>query len=503
MVMNVCGLVSRNASLRPHSKAIICGDDGRIYNWSEFEKMVTRFSNALASMGVEKGDRVAIYLPNSPEFLFTYFAVARIGAIAVPFNILFRSGEITYVLNNSRAKVLVGASAETREYLAGAGGDVPHLEKVITVGERINGSLDFHALVSRAPEAFDVVDCSPDDIVSILYTSGTTGQPKGAMHSHGNLMAIGTLSSRILRIDDQDVLLTPTPFCHICFVLSALGPLSVGACSVTMRRFSPDKALELISRYRVTHFTGVPTMFIYMLHHFEEDKYDLTSWKYAYAAGASMPVQYIKEVEEKFGVEFAELYGLTETTSTVTYNRIGHGKKGSVGLAAEGTEVKLVDEAGNQVRVGEVGEILVKGPGVFKGYWEMPEATREVFDGEWYRTGDLGKYDEEGYLYIVGRKKEMIVCGGYNVYPREIEDVICQHPKVAEAAVVGVRDSARNEIPKAFVRLNEGEEMTEQELIEFCAQRIASYKVPRQVEFVPELPKSPSGKILKRLLPAS
>lgn len=501
--MNVSSLVSNKASLHPHRKAVICGDDGRIYTWSEFDKIVNKVGNALLNMGVKKGDVVAIYLPNSPEFLFTYFAVARIGAIVLPSNILFRTGELSYVLNSSRAKILVGASAETEQYLIEANTELPHLEKIITVGKPVNASVDFHSLISEASEELEPVDCSSDDLVSILYTSGTTGQPKGAMLSHGNLMAVGTLSSTILHIDDQDVLLTPTPFCHICFVLSVLGPLNVGAGLVTMRKFSPEKALELIARYRVTHFTGVPTMYIFMLQQYDRRKYDLKAWRCAYAAGASMPVQYINEIEEKFGVSFSELYGLTETSSTVTYNRLGHGKNGSVGLAAPGNQVKVVDESGNELPAGEIGEILVKGPGVFKGYWEMPEATKEVFDGEWFRTGDLGKYDEEGYFYIVGRKKEVIVCGGYNVYPREVEEIICQHPKVMEAAVLGVRDPVRNEIPKAFIRVKDGEEMTEQELVEFCAQRMASYKVPREVEFLPELPKSPSGKVLKRLLPVS
>ncbi|MHB8918394.1 MAG: AMP-binding enzyme, partial [Desulfocucumaceae bacterium] len=197
---------------------------------------------------------------------------------------------------------------------------------------------------------------------------------------------------------------------------------------------------------------------------------------------------------------FAESFGATETSSTVVYNRLGHGKAGSVGPVGRGNQVKVVDESGKDLPAREVGEILVKGPGICRGYWEMPEATREAFDGEWYRTGDLGKYDEDGYFYIVDRKKDMIICGGYNVYPREVEEVIYQHPKVMEAAVMGIKDTVRGEVPKAFIRLKDGEEMTDQELIDFCKQKMASYKVPRNIEFLPELPKSPTGKILKRFL---
>lgn len=498
--MNISSLITENASFHPHYKAVICGDDGREFTWYEFDKIVNKVCNALVNMGVKKGDRVAIYLPNSPEFLFTYFAAARIGAIANPFNTLFKTGEITYILNNSRAKVLVGSSEEIVQNLIGANAQVPDLEKIITVGRPVQGTVDFYSLISEASEHFNAVDCSPDELVTLMYTSGTTGQPKGAMLSHGNFMAIGALSSKVLNINDQDLFLTAAPYCHIFFVLTVMGPFNAAAGIVTMQRFNPEKALELISRYQVTHFAGVPTMYIFMLQHYDSKKYDLTAWRFAQSAGASMPVEYINEVVEKFGVGFSETYGATETSSTITYNRLGHGRVGSVGPASYGIQVKVVDKSGDELPAEEVGEILIKGPGVFKGYWEMPEATREAFDGEWYRTGDLGKYDEDGYFYIVDRKKDMLICSGYNVYPREVEEVIYQHPKVMEVAVLGIKDPVRGEVPKAFICLKDGEKMTDQEMIDFLKQRIASYKVPRNMEFLKELPKSPTGKILKRKL---
>lgn len=498
--MNISSLITDNDSFHPHYKAVISGDDGREFTWSDLDKAVNKLCNVLVNMGVKKGDVVAVYLPNSPDFLITYFAVARIGAIVTPFNILFRTGEISHILNNSRAKVLVGSSAETEQFVIGSKVQLPHLEKIITLGSPVSGASDFYSLISEASEDFNTVDCSPDDLVTLMYTSGTTGQPKGAMLSHGNFMALGALSSTILHINDQDLFLTAAPYCHIFNVITVMGPFNAGAGIVSMQRFNPEKALELISRYQVTHFAGVPTMYIFMLQQYDSTKYDLRSWRFAQSAGASMPVEYINEIVEKFGVGFCETYGATETCSTITYNRLGHGRAGSVGPAAYGIGVKVVDKSGVELPPEEVGEILVKGPGNFKGYWEMPVATRDAFDGEWYRTGDLGKYDDDGYFYIIDRKKDMIICGGYNVYPREVEEVIYRHPKVMEAAVLSVKDPVRNEVPMAFIRLKDGEEMTGQEMIDFCKQRLASYKVPRNIEFLPDLPKSPTGKILKRML---
>lgn len=498
--MNISSLITDNASFHPHYKAVISGDDGREFTWVELDKIVNKLTNALVGMGVHKGDRVAIYLANSPEYLFAYFAAARIGAIATPFNILFKTGEISYILNNSRARFLIGSSDETIQNVMGAKAQLPHLEKIITVGNPVKGTVDFNSLLAEAPEDFETVDCSAEDLVTLMYTSGTTGLPKGAMLSHGNFMSIAGLNSLFVQLSDHDLYMTCAPFCHIFFVQTVLGPYYAGAGVLTLKRFDPETVLDLISRYQVTHFGGVPTMYIFMLQKYESPKYNLKYWRVAKSAGASMPVEFIKQIEEKFGVHFAESYGATETSATVVYNRLGHGRAGSVGPVGRGNQVKVVGKSGKELPTGEVGEILVKGPGICKGYWEMPEATGEAFDGEWYRTGDLGKYDEDGYFYIVDRKKDMLICGGYNVYPREVEEVIYQHPKVMEAAVLGMKDTVRGEVPKAFIRLKYGEEMTAQEMVDFCKERMASYKVPRNIEFLPELPKSPTGKILKRFL---
>lgn len=498
--MNISHTITRNCSFYPQGMALISGDDGRKFTWSEFNKKVNQLGNALLGIGVKKGDLVAIYLPNSPEFVFAFYAIMRIGAVALPFNILYRSREITYIMDNSGAEYLIGASHEVNEYLVGKRTEFTKLKEIITVGDPVSGCRDLSSLMADASENLETLECYPDDMALLMYTSGTCGQPKGAMLSHNNLLVAGDINTKLLHINDQDLLLSGAPYCHIFCVLSLIAPIIAGAAIVTMKRFSPEKCLELISNYRVTHFCGVPTMYIYMMGRFNMKKFHLHSWRFAHSAGASMPMECVKKIEEKFGVYFCESYGITETSSTITYNRLGHTRLGSVGVPAMGIQVKVADELGNTLPPGELGEILVKGAGVFKGYWQMPEATVEAFLGPWYRTGDLGRYDQDGYYYVVDRKKDMIISGGYNIYPREVEEVIYHHPKVKEAAVIGVNHLALNEAPKAYVVLKEGEEMTGQELIQFCQQELACYKLPRYVEFLPELPKTASGKILKRLL---
>ncbi len=275
-----------------------------------------------------------------------------------------------------------------------------------------------------------------------------------------------------------------------------------GATVVVMPRFSPEIALEMISNYKVTHFAGVPTMYIYMLNHFQKNPgdYDLSSLRVVLSAGSAMPGEYIPKIEETFGVDYCEMYGATETCSNVTYERVGHNKAGSIGLPAHTWKIKIVNEEGAEVRTGEVGELLVKGPGLFKGYWKMPEATEAAFRDEWFYTGDLGYKDDEGYFFIVGRKKEMIICGGYNVYPREIEELLVTHPGILEAAVIGIHDREKGEVPKAFIVPKAGSKLCEADIISFCKENLAAYKLPRVIEFLVELPKTSTGKILKREL---
>lgn len=464
------------------------------------ETQINKLGNALLDLGIKKDDVLAIYLPNSPEFIITYFAAAKIGAIILPINIVFTLSELSYILKDSRAKFLIGSSIEIEHDLISAANYFPDLRNIITVGSPVNNCPDFHTLITNSPAGLEAVDRAPNELLCLMYTSGTTGKPKGVMLSCRNLTSIARVCVSAIELNDRDSQLTNTPFCHIFFVLTVLACFDIGASIVTMQRFHPLDTLKSIEKYRITHYAGVPTMYLYMLQHLRKAEFDLSSLRVAASAGAAMPAQYVKEIEQRFGAHFVELYGATETSSTITYNRIGHGKAGSVGTPAAEVDIRIVDDSGAILRAEEIGEIQMKSPGLFMGYWELPEATREAFNGEWFRTGDLGKYDADGYYYIVDRKKDMIVSGGYNIYPRELEEVILQHPKILEAAVIGIKDPFLNEIPKAFVRLCDGEIMNEQEVLDFCMKNLARYKVPRLVEFIPELPKNPTGKILKKML---
>lgn len=503
ILLNLSNIIKTNAMWRPGSTAVISTETDMKYTYAEFNSLVNRFGNALLDMGVKKGDRVALYLPNSLEFLIAHFAIARIGAVAVPFNVMFKGPEIKYIMNNSKAKVLIAAAKEAIMNAAGVLSELSDLKQMITVGEpAMDGAVSFATMISGGKDELEIVDCAPDDTVSILYTSGTTGQPKGAMLTHNNFLSNARINgTRVLHINDQDLFYTGTPFCHIFYVLSVLGPMYAGAGLVVSPRFMPDKTLDSISKYRVTHYAGVPTMWIYMLNEYTPEKYDVTSWRFAQSAGASMPGEHIRKIEDTFGVGFCECYGSTETSSTVTFGRLGHGKVGSIGPPAPGYQVKVISEGGREMGPEEVGELVVKGPGIFKGYWEMPEATREVLSNEgWFKTGDLGQYDKDGYYYIVDRKKDMIICGGYNIYPREIEEVLYTHPKVFEAVVIGVPDKEKGEIPKAYITLKQDAKAEPADIIQFCKEKMAAYKAPRHVELVKEFPKNPTGKILKRVI---
>ncbi|HUW64198.1 MAG TPA: long-chain-fatty-acid--CoA ligase [Spirochaetia bacterium] len=498
--MNLSSILDHNCERIPARPAVICAEDGLVLSHAAFRAMVNRLAGAFRDLGVGKGDRVAIFLPNSPAYLAAYFAAVRIGAVATPFNIMFRGPEIRYILNNSRARILVAAREEAAERLPAIRAELPHLEKVITVGGTWEDSLDFDQL-GTYPDDMEPVDCAPGDPVTILYTSGTTGQPKGAILTHHNFLANAALNAcPVLHINDQDLFFTGTPFCHIFFVLTVLGPLYTGAGVLTARRFTAPNALKYIADFKVTHFAGVPTMYIYMLEEFTPERYDLSSWRFAQSAGASMPAEYINRIEKTFGVGFCECYGATETSSTVTFGRLGHGRPGSVGLVAPGWMVKVTDGRGNDAPPGQVGELWVKGQGLFSGYWEKPHDTEAAFRDGWFKTGDMGRVDEDGYHYLVDRKNDMIISGGYNVYPREVEDAIYGHPAVLEVVVIGLPDPVLGEIPAAYIVLKPGEQATAEDIRAFCKGILAPYKAPRRVEFVATLPKGPTGKILKRIV---
>lgn len=502
--MNFYSTLETNAGIFADSPAVIDGATGAAISYQELRHRVEAVACGLSSIGIGEGDRVALYLPNCPEFIVSYFAILKIGAIAVPFNIFYKSHEIKHILKNSGAKAVIGADGELSQNLIPVRRELADLLTVIGVGDNGGDHVDIwfnNWLSGRGSVATAQVDDYQP--ASILYTSGTTGQPKGAMLSHRNIAVNAKINGHyLLGLNDQDIALGASPFNHVYFVQIVLGPMVVGASVVTLPRSSPDLALAAIEKFKVTHFSTVPTMFRYMVQRFKEKKYNVASWRVAGSAAASINAEMVDEIEGTFGVDFFEAYGSTEVASTATYTRLRHPRPGSIGLPAPGYLVKLLDDLGREAPAGEVGELSVKGPGVFLGYWGMPESTREAFttDG-WYKSGDLARRDEEGYLHIVDRKKDMIVSGGYNVYPREVEDVLLSHPDIAEAAVVGKPDDNLGEVPVGYIIPKPGVSLSEEAVTAFCKERLAKYKIPRVIDFVQDFPRTSSGKILKRMLP--
>lgn len=496
--MNLSAILDRNCELVPNRPAVIRAEDGLVYNNVAFLSMVNRLAGTFRSLGIVKGDRIAILLPNSPAYLAAYFAAVRVGAVATPLNIVFRGPEIRYILNDSGARILVADRDAAR--LPAIRADLPHLEKVITVGKTLEDKLDVD-VTGTFPDDFEAVDCASDDPVTILYTSGTTGHPKGAVLSHNNLLTAAALNAcPVLHINDQDIFFTGTPFCHIFFASTVLSPLYAGAAVLTSEQFSAANTLKAIADFGVTHFAGVPSMYLSLLEAFPCEKHDLSQWRIAQSAGASMPAEYVNRIEETFGVDFCECYGLTETSSTVTFGRLGHGRPGSVGRVAPGWTIKVANGRGNELPPGQVGELWVKGPGVFSGYWEKPHDTEAAFRDGWFTTADMGRVDEDGYYYLVDRQNDMIISGGYNVYPREVEDAVYAHPAVMEVVVVGLPDPILGEIPAAYIVRKPGMHVTTEDIQAHCDEMLAPFKAPRLVEFVPSLPKGPTGKILKRIV---
>lgn len=509
--------LERNVDRIPNRKAIIDGLTGKTFNYSELNEKVNALANALRSLGIEKGDRVAIYLPNIPEFIITFFASSKIGAITVPFNIMFKKLEIDYILNNSEAKCVVGAAEETSEHLLPILDQLPNLETIIVVGEAARVPKNdrvrkFDDLISQHKPQFQAVDLDEEDPVSLLYTSGTTGRPKGALATHRNWVTMTWLSAyQIVPMTDEDIVLIGYPFFHVALVIAVLPTLYAGGTVLALKRFFPRETLDLIGRYHATHFMGTPTMWTYLIDEFLKkggNGYDVASLWQGQSAGGPLPAELGRRIEETFGISLVECYGATECSSTVTHSRFRHPSPGSPGWATPGWEIKVTDNDGNELPNGEIGELWCKGPGVVKEYWRDPEMTAKRFVDGWWRSGDLAHISEggktDGHLFIVDRKDDMVVCGGYNIYPTEVEGYLVQHPKVLQAIVVGVPDKAKGQIPKAYVILEPGESCTIEEIREFSKKSMAAYKSPREFEFVKieDLPQTASGKILKRELRA-
>ncbi|MDQ2895472.1 MAG: long-chain fatty acid--CoA ligase [Actinomycetota bacterium] len=446
----------------------------------------------LAEHGFERGDRVGIMLPNVPHFPVVYYGVLRAGGIVVPMNVLLKKREVTFYLQDSGAKLLFAWHGFAEDAQAGA--QAAGAECILVEPER------FQDMVGAANPDTSVAEAADDDTAVILYTSGTTGQPKGAELTHANLVRNAEASRGLFGLGTDAVVLGALPLFHsfgqTCGMNATLG--GGGTLSLILR-FDPGKALEIIARDKVNVFQGVPTMYGAMLHHPGHEDADTSSLTVCVSGGSAMPVELMRGFEEAFGCKVLEGYGLSESSPVASFNHPDRERKpGSIGTPIDGVEMKVVDDDDGDVAQGEVGEIVIRGHNVMKGYWERDEATAETVRDGWLHTGDMGQIDQDGYFFIVDRKKDLIIRGGYNVYPREIEEILYEHPAVREAAVVGVPHDEYGEEIGAAVALKAGESVSESELREFVKEQVAAYKYPRQVWFVDDLPKGPTGKILKR-----
>lgn len=481
-----------------HGDRIAVKLDDVALNYEVLAEGSARVAGMLADKGFQPGDRVGLMLPNVPFFPPIYYAILRAGGIVVPMNVLLKQREVAYYLRDSGAKLLFGwhdFAAEAEPGAAEAGAEF------ISVG------LDFAQQAFAAEPRRELAEVADEDTAVLLYTSGTTGSPKGAELSHANLLAnVETTLQTLIQIDENDVILGALPLFHSFGQTCALNvSVAAGATLTLLPRFDPVKALQIVERDRVTVFEGVPTMYNAMLAVPEEVRsgLDISSLRLCVSGGSALPGEVLREFDATFECKILEGYGLSETSPVASFNHPDRERKvGSIGTPIRGVEMKVVGEDGGDLAVGEVGEIVIRGHNVMKGYWRKPEATEAVMRDGWFHSGDLAKVDEDGFFFIVDRKKDMIIRGGYNVYPREVEEVLYEHPAVAEAAVVGVPDREWGEEVGAAIALKPGQLADADELRAYVKERVAAYKYPRHVWLVTELPKGPTGKILKREIEA-
>ncbi|GAB3055460.1 long-chain-fatty-acid--CoA ligase [Virgibacillus ainsalahensis] len=478
--------------------------NGRSYTYRQLEQLIKNVAASLMNLGVRKGDRVALMLPNCPQYPISYYAVLLCGATVVQVNPMYKSSELLHVLNDSGAGVLIALDKL-----------LPAVEEVIDktgvdalIPVSFESDCKFNEYMKDQGYPVPEVSIEPkEDIAVLQYTGGTTGRSKGAMLSHYNLVA-NTLqsyaTSKVRTRIGEERILSISPLFHVYGMTSCMNlTFYIGGNMILVPKFDVEQTVEVIEKTKPTIFPGVPTMFIALLNYYKEKKFDLTSLRACTSGSAPLPVDILNKFNETSGTNVAEGFGLSEASPVTHRNPItGLQKPGSIGIPIPNSQSKIVDSVTgeDEMEIGEIGELVIQGPQIMTGYWNMPEETENVLRDGWLFTGDLAKMDADGFFYIVGRKKEMIIASGYNVFPVEVEDVIYTHPKVLEAAVIGVPDKYRGETIKAVVVPKDGEELDGNELIYYCRKRLAAYKVPQSVEIVGELPKTAVGKILKRSL---
>ena len=516
--LNLASLVEQPIRLTPDRVALTFGDMNLTY--AQLDGRASQVAAALTALGLGRGDHVALSCPNLPWFPIAYFGILKAGGVVVPLNVLLKPREIAYHLKDSEAKALLAfegtADLPMGTMAKAACDEVGGVMLILMTADAssaspVEGVRTLGQLMEGQPQRFEARRRRPDDTAVILYTSGTTGHPKGAELTHFNML-LNAIASRDMMLPmgrggvEQDVELITLPLFHSTAQTCQMNAsLCGGFRMVLLPRFEPAVVLETMRRERVGFWIGVPTMYWTLLKHIETEKVDpapiAEHLRLCISGGAPMPVEVMRQFERTFGVRVLEGYGLSETSPVACFNQIHRpSKPGTVGQPIFGVDVRCVDDQGRPVPIGERGEVVIRGPNVMKGYYNRPDATDDAMRNGWFHTGDIGTLDDQGYLTIVDRKKDMILRAGFNVYPRELEEVIMTHPAVSLVAVVGVPDERLGEEVKAYVVRRPGTSLTEDELLNWCKEQFASYKYPRQVEFRESLPVGATGKILKRAL---
>jgi long-chain acyl-CoA synthetase len=492
-------LLETRVESTPDKDFLFSESDRRSFTFREFDETVNRTANMLLSHGVGKGDTVSLLMPNSVEYIVAYFACFKIGALAGPVNSLLKAQEMAYVIGNSEAKAILMGS-EFFEAVQEFRHDLPALRAIIQFHD-VCGAAD---RFSSSNERFRNIEITSEDEAIIIYTSGTTGKPKGCLLTHGNLISNARHIATWLGFGEEDRLLSMMPLFHMNAVsVTTMSALYAGGSTVVSPKFSASRFWQIISDHEITSFGSVATMLSMLLTTYPDGvprglKTD--QLRFAMCGSAPVPAEILKRFEETFNCLVVEGYGLSESTCRSTFNPPNEKRRaGSCGLPI-GNEMRVVDDDDNEVPIGTLGEIVLRGENILKGYYKNEEATKRAFRGGWFHSGDIGYRDEDGYFYIVDRKTDMIIRGGENIYPREIDEVLYQHPEVASAAAVGVPDELYGEDVAAFIVLKEGSVVSAEEIVGFCRERLADYKCPKRVIFLDEIPKGPTGKLLKREL---
>jgi long-chain acyl-CoA synthetase len=510
---NIGALLAERTDAAPSRPFLFSEADSRQFTYAEFSEAVNRAAAMLATAGTGKGDVVSLLMPNSAEYIIAYFACWTIGALAGPVNSLLKEHEIEFVMNNSEAKAVL-VHSEFQPIIEKIKGQLPHLRTVITFDNEAQATQDSSGQKPDRQEgqlpkaalpdgrASDPI-CADDDAI-IIYTSGTTGKPKGCLLTHRNVIANARQISRWLRFTETDRLLTIMPLFHMNAVsVTTMSALYAGGSTVVSPKFSASRFWNIISHYQITSFGSVATMLSMLLNSYPggvPEGLQTEQLRFAMCGSAPVPAEVMKKFEATFNCPVIEGYGLSESTCRSTFNPADERRRpGSCGLPI-GNEMKVVDDDDHEVADGELGEIVLRGENILKGYFKNPEATERAFRGGWFHTGDVGYRDHDGFFFIVDRKTDMIIRGGENIYPREIDEVLYQHPAVAAAATIGIPDPLYGEEVAAFIVLKDGMKANPEDLIAHCQKELADYKCPKTIRIVPDIPKGPTGKLLKREL---